>query len=341
MSQQDWRRPPRACTAGNTDGVAMSLTNRPPGVFQKRDADDHELDGTSAVRRARTEFPLDETHGIALWPQHRLLADSRGLGWHDAYLSLATEAPWTKTLEPLPHYCLAYSANRPASVTRVIPGERRLERVELHPRLFGVVPADRPSSWKLVGSPDIELVYLRRGMVDRLAEEVFGVDGSQVELLPKLGFFDGMLEQLVLGLLDAALAEDGSADGIYADHLVRMITLHVLRCHSSRPLRERSRVASALRRDRVSRVRALIEESLDEDLSLERLAAEAGIGTHAFSAAFVRPSASRPTATSSSGASSGRSGSCASPSCRSRPSPCRPASPARATWPRCSSGWSG
>jgi AraC family transcriptional regulator len=173
-------------------------------------------------------------------------------------------------------------------VTREIPGERRLDRVELHPRLFGVVPADRPSSWKLVGSPDIELVYLRRGMVDRLAEEVFGVDSSKVELLPKLGFFDGMLEQLVLGLLDAAVAEDGSADGLYADHLVRMITLHVLRCHSSRPLRAPSRAASALRPDRVTRVQALIEDALDEDLSLERLAAEAGIGTHAFSAAFVR-----------------------------------------------------
>ena len=35
-------------------------------------------------------------------------------------------------------------------------------------------------------------------------------------------------------------------------------------------------------------VRDLIESALDEDLSLERLAAEAGVGTHAFSAAFVK-----------------------------------------------------
>ena len=46
--------------------------------------------------------------------------------------------------------------------------------------------------------------------------------------------------------------------------------------------------ARARRPDRMQHVRDLIESALDEDLSLERLAAEAGIGTHAFSAAFVK-----------------------------------------------------
>ncbi|MET0544309.1 MAG: hypothetical protein ABWZ88_21410 [Variovorax sp.] len=53
------------------------------------------------------EFPLGETHGIALWPKNRLLSDSRGLGWHEVYTSLATERSWTGTLRPVPHYCLA------------------------------------------------------------------------------------------------------------------------------------------------------------------------------------------------------------------------------------------
>ena len=44
----------------------------------------------------------------------------------------------------------------------------------LLPRLFGMVPADRSSDWTLKGTPDIQLIYLRRSMVDRLAEEVLG-----------------------------------------------------------------------------------------------------------------------------------------------------------------------
>jgi len=69
----------------------------------------------------------------------------------------------------------------------VIDGERRTDSVEHRPRHFGVVPADRSSSWQLAGAPDIQLVYLRRSMVDRIAEEHFGFDSSRIELLPKLG----------------------------------------------------------------------------------------------------------------------------------------------------------
>ena len=104
--------------------------------------------------------------------------------------------------------------------------------MELRPRHFGVVPADRPSTWQLIGAPDIQLVYLRRSMVEQIAEEHFGVDGSHVDLVPKLGFADGLLEQLALALLDTARGDaTNPSDGIYADHLVRMIAcVHLLRC---------------------------------------------------------------------------------------------------------------
>jgi len=251
-------------------------------VFQENDAGHH--------IRERGEFPLAETHGIALWPKHHLIADSRGLGWHDAYTSLATEAPWRRTLQPVPHYCFAYCTNRAAQVTRVIDSERRTDSVELRPRHFGVVPADRPSSWKLTGAPDIQLVYLRRAMVDRIAEEHFGFDRGRVDLVPKLGFADGLLEQLALALLDTARRDATEpSDGIYADHLVRLITMHLLRYHSTRAVTTRRPEGTATTtRARLERARDLIESALGEDLALERLAAEAGITAHAFAAAFTR-----------------------------------------------------
>ena len=236
------------------------------------------------------EFPMGETHGIALWPKHRLLADSRGLGWHDAYTSLATEAPWRRTLQPVAHYCIAYCSNRAATVTRVIDQEARTDSVELLPRHFGVVPADRSSSWKLTGAPDIQLIYLRRSMVDRIAEEHFGLEASRVQLLPKLGFSDGLLEQLALALL-ATARNDATcpSDGIYADHLVRLITMHLLRYHSTRtPSSAIVDTVGDAANTRMSHVRDLIESALGEDLALERLAAEAGVAPHALSAAFTK-----------------------------------------------------
>ena len=267
----------------NVSYVFVIVTNHSARVFQKMDIVDH-------MRDTPGEFPLDETHGIALWPKHRLLADSRGLGWHDVYTSLATEAPWQKTLRAVPHYCIAYCTNRAASVTRVIDGDRRTDSVELRPRHFGVVPANTTSSWQLMGAPDIQLVYLRRGMVDQVAEEQFGLETSRVDLLPQLGFSDGLLEQLVLTLLDTARNDaTNPSDGIYADHLVRMITMHLLRHHSTRTksIPTIHHVADTSR-GRMSHVRDLIESALGEDLALERLAREAGIAPHAFSAAFVK-----------------------------------------------------
>lgn len=262
--------------------LAIVDTDSAP-VFQETDADDH-------IRKVPGEFPLDETHGIALWPKHRLIADSRGLGWHDAYTSLATEASWRRTLRPLPHYCIAYCSNRSAAIKRVIDADGRRDVVELRPRNFGVVPADRSSTWQLTGAPDIQLVYLRRSMVDRIADEHFGFDTKNVELVPKLGFNDGLLEQLALALLATARSDATVAsDGIYADHLVRMITMHLLRYHcSSSGSNARIDTSADTTMGRLNHVRDLIEFELDQDLALERLAAEAGIAAHAFAAAFTK-----------------------------------------------------
>ena len=89
-------------------------------------------------------------------------------------------------------------------------------------------------------------------------------------------------------------------------------------------------------------VRDLIESALDEDLSLERLAAEAGVGTHAFSAAFVKAHGLPPhryvVERRVERAKRLLRESDLPVAARSRS---RPGSPARATWPRSSSGRSG
>jgi AraC family transcriptional regulator len=190
----------------------------------------------------------------------------------------------------VPHYCIAYCTNRAADVTRVIDGEHRTDSVELRTRHFGVVPANQESSWQLTGSPDIQLIYLRRSMVDQTAEEHFGFDSSRVELLPKLGFSDGLLEQLALALLATARNDATSPnDGIYADQLVRMITMHLLRHHSTGATSASNHyTVTNMGHARMVHVRDFIESSLGEDLALERLAAEAGIAVHAFAAAFTK-----------------------------------------------------
>jgi AraC family transcriptional regulator len=238
-----------------------------------------------------SEFPTDQTHGIALWPKHRLVFDSRGLGWRDVYTSLAIEADWRRTLPAIPHVCLAYCHHGAASVSRRISGDATLLVGELRPRLFGIVPESRDSLWNLRGRPGIQLVYLRRELVETLAAEVFGLDAHRLSVEPRLAFADPMLEQLTLEL--AAAAQGGVADRLYADQLAQTITLRVLRAHLARP-GAAPRSLAPEGQPRIRRVRDFIETALGEDLSLERLASEAGLGAHAFAREFRRATGSAP-----------------------------------------------
>jgi AraC family transcriptional regulator len=262
----------------------MSLARSTGSVFQEKDLRDQKTGVAAAARHA--EFPRTETHGIALWPKHQLMLDSRGLGWHDVYTSLAAESSWNRTLEPVPHLCIAYCMHGGAAVSRRIDGQRGLAEADLRARMLGVVPEQRHSTWTLRGRPVIQLVYLRRAMVAQVAEEALGLEASRIEMVPGLGFADPFLEQLMLELVEIARQDDDGGNGIYAGHLARMLALRVLRRHLARPGRIDPQPASP--QPRLRHVRELIESALDEDLLLERLAREAGIGAHAFSAAFTR-----------------------------------------------------
>lgn len=230
-------------------------------------------------------FTAADTHGIALWPANRMFAHSEGLGWHDVYVSLAAERPWCASLDPVKHYCLAYCLNRSARVARDIEGESRACEAILKPRTFGVIPVDRVSHWRLDGTPDVLLIYLRRTMVDRLAEELFGLEAHQVELEPMLGASDPLLEQLALSLLGAMRARGADSDGIYADSLARMLAIHLLARHTVRP--GRRGLDSTPSPASMNRVRDYIETALDGDLSLASLAREAGAGEHSFARRFA------------------------------------------------------
>ncbi len=237
------------------------------------------------------EFQPEQTHRIALWSEHRLLADSRGRGWREVYTSLAAEQPWTRRLEALPHVALAYCTHRPARVSRRIEGDGpgAARQAELRPRLFGMIPSDRDSHWSLHGTPDIQLVYLHRRLIDRIAAEAFGLDPARVEWTFGLGFADPLLEQLCLSLLDVARREDHGTGALFADSIGQLLALHLLRNYTARPVaRLASQQPRAVAPGRMSHVCDFIESALDDDLSLPRLAAEAGLSAHTFAPAFKR-----------------------------------------------------
>jgi len=241
-----------------------------------------EAAGSGVAAAAATAFPIEETHGIPLYPGNRLLAHSGGLGWRSVYASYAVERPWIATLRPLVHPCLAYFVNGGATVTRRIEGEAR-RTTALCARQFGLVPTRAASHWDLCGRPEVLTLYLRHEMVDRLAEEVFERDPKQVELRPQLGVTDPLLEQLALALLRAVCGAEIAA-GLYVDQLAQTIAVQLLRGHCS-GIGTRAPAASKPP-SKFSRVVDYVDAAMEGDLTLDAMAEVAGMNPFYFARAF-------------------------------------------------------
>lgn len=231
----------------------------------------------------------DQTHGIAFWPEHQFVLDSSTLGWHGVYTSLASEQPWQRQLPAVPHIALAYCVHGSARVRRAIGGERGGVDGTLGPRSFGMIPHDRDSRFTLDGRPDVQLVYLQRDLVDRVAGEAFGLSSSALELCFGVGVRDPLLEQLACALLASARDPAGDASALYADSIAHLMALHLLRHYQPhpRPARAPSAAHTPAQR-RLQHVCDYIEAHLEEDLSLVRLAREAALSVHAFAPSFSR-----------------------------------------------------
>lgn len=240
--------------------------------------------GLSVAAATATAFPVGETHGIPHYPGNRLLAHSGALGWRNVYASCAAEQPWTATLRPLVHPCLAYFVNGSATIRRRVEGDAP-QTARLQARLFGFVPTRAASHWDLRGTPEVLTFYLRQTMVDRLAEEVFGRDPRQVELRPRLGVTDPLLEQLALTLLRSMYNGETNA-GLYVDQLGQAMAVQVLRSHCSGIGTRTPAVNSAV--PQFARVVDYIESALEGDLSLDAMAAVAGMNPFYFARAFRR-----------------------------------------------------
>lgn len=241
--------------------------------------------GSRIAARAAAAFPIEETHGIPHYPGNQLIAHSGGLGWRNVYASYAAEQPWTATLRPLCHPCIAYFVNGGASITRRVDGEGP-QSTALHARQFGMVPTRAASHWNLHGAPDILTLYLRNTTIDRVAEEVFGRDPKRVELRPRLGVTDPLLEQLALAILRATREADASA-GLYVDQLAQTMAVHLLRHHCS-GIGGRTPAAATMPMSNLTRVVDYIDATIDGDLSLDAMADVACMNAYYFARTFRR-----------------------------------------------------
>ena len=215
---------------------------------------------------------------------NRLGASSQPLGWRSLHAAVFEEAPFEAKEKPVGHPHLIYLLNRPTEISRKIEGGPCNQQL-VDVRSLCLTPAHSTAHWRHSGHPEILQVYLHNSLYEAAVMELFGCDPSREEIAPRFAIVDPLLEQLAIAIANA-LQDRNCNDGLYIDTIAQMMAVHLARNHSSRTPRSQPYLVPTLSGWKMRRVIEYIEQRLDGDLSIKRMAAEAEISPVYFARAF-------------------------------------------------------
>jgi AraC family transcriptional regulator len=229
-------------------------------------------------------FTVRETHGRALRPANRVIAQSPEIGWRSLYAAILEEAPFQATEAAIHHPSFIYHLTRPTEVTRKIAGSAP-EKALIGPRRICLTPGNAIARWQHQGHPEILQVYLRQSIYDSVIADMYGCDLAAAEIVPRFAMTDPLLEQLAIAIANS-LREGTAEDGLYIDTLAQMIAAHLARHHSTHSKPSRMPPPPKIAGWRMRRLVEYIEENLGGDLSLQRMAAEVDVSPLYLARAF-------------------------------------------------------
>jgi AraC family transcriptional regulator len=157
------------------------------------------------------------------------------------------------------------------------------------PGVTAIVPAEEESRWEHEGPHEMVHFYISSRFLAALAGELYGVDGSRVEL-PEAGFHDDRtVERYAMVFRDRLLDPDPMTE-LELNAAAHLLGAHLLRKYSSlagRSMPYTSQQRSApLSPMQMRRVRDYIKANLARDMGLAELAEQAQLSPHYFSMRF-------------------------------------------------------
>ena len=155
---------------------------------------------------------------------------------------------------------------------------------------WGAGPSYEIRWWSLSTVPTQTLdLHLSRQLVNRVAEEVVGVDLASLELVRRTGIRDPLLAQIALSLW-RELEQPAPAGKLFAQTAAQMLAVHLVRHYTASSTRMRGTPPAPARlADRqIKQVVEFIRTHLSEELSLDALAQQVGFSSYHFARLFRR-----------------------------------------------------
>ena len=219
------------------------------------------------MAEAHNIFTVRETHGILWRSEHEIEASSDRLGWSSMYVSMQHERPYQDRYPALDDHLIVVHRNGPVVVRRDLSGNR-LERTVYPGGLF-ILPARCDFGVELCGSLSTIHLYIRHSHVCEAAAELAVADSERIEIVPRLGEHDGLIEHMAhagCDLMQAQISGDWAAET-----LARALAMQLVCKHSTAKLAP-PRIVQGLSKARLDTVDSFIEANLGNQITLEHMA---------------------------------------------------------------------
>jgi AraC family transcriptional regulator len=148
--------------------------------------------------------------------------------------------------------------------------------------------------WKSLSSVPTQTLHMRlsRDLLARAAKAVAGCDPTRLPVEEHVGFQDPLLTQIGLALW-RELEQPAPAGNLYVQTTAQLLAMHLLRYYtaSGSVIEEPS---GGLTQQQMSRVLVFVQAHLDQDLSLEALAHQAGFSASHFARLFRHTTGASP-----------------------------------------------
>ncbi|MBO9644986.1 MAG: helix-turn-helix transcriptional regulator [Pseudacidovorax sp.] len=216
------------------------------------------------------------------WVPGEVLRTSDERGWREVALRAYRYSGLDVQVPPLADFMVVSYQHGTTRMERRFEG--RWTRTECRPGDISLLTRSQQSHWNWTAPIDVTHVYLSESLVSRVAVDVLGKPIAEVRLHDLLRTEDAAMRAVVDAMAREA-GESAIGGAVYVDALSTQLAVHLLRHYASVDFVDRSgdgQLPATLRR----RLEDYIEANLQQSLTLDMLAAIAGMGVWSFCKRF-------------------------------------------------------
>jgi AraC family transcriptional regulator len=183
---------------------------------------------------------------------------------------------------PLAHHLITLNCGLPYRLVQRLDGQ--VYEGEIAKGDIILTPDNRPTEYFWDRKVDVLHLCLEPAFIAKVAVEAIEIDAARIEVLNRFAVADLQIQQLG-HLLLTELEAERLGNRLYAESLANALAVHLIREYSTiqKTVRQYS---GGLSKTKLQQAIAYIQEHLDQDLSLDEIAAAINLSAYHFSRLF-------------------------------------------------------